>query len=177
MAQMMGTSRKGNRPAAISIDLTPMVDLGFLLISFFILSTTMDTQKGRNIFLPDGEAISSIKQNIEPNLHILAAGKGVYYYYPEGKLSTANKVSGYAALLQVCKLHANRIAQLQNSNTLKINDSSMAIIHAAAASNMQDLATVFDAVQVGKIKAYQLIDADKKETAYCQKDTLASAGL
>ena len=42
-------SRKGN----LKVDLTAMVDLGFLLISFFMLSTSFDKPKQMDVFMPN----------------------------------------------------------------------------------------------------------------------------
>jgi biopolymer transport protein ExbD len=45
-----GTGRR--RPPAPRVDLTPMVDLGFLLISFFIFTNTLMEERSMQMDLP-----------------------------------------------------------------------------------------------------------------------------
>jgi biopolymer transport protein ExbD len=53
MADMQLPQKNGKRKVhAMRVDLTPMVDLGFLLISFFIYTTTMAKPKAMEVNMP-----------------------------------------------------------------------------------------------------------------------------
>lgn len=49
-------SKKKKRRLGIRIDMTPMVDIAFLLLTFFMLTTTMSKPQTMEINLPPGES-------------------------------------------------------------------------------------------------------------------------
>jgi len=49
-------SKKKRRRIGVRIDMTPMVDIAFLLLTFFMLTTTMNKPQAMEINLPPGEA-------------------------------------------------------------------------------------------------------------------------
>lgn len=48
-----GGKKKGPKKVSTKVDMTPMVDLAFLLITFFMLTTTFNTPKVMQVLMPD----------------------------------------------------------------------------------------------------------------------------
>jgi len=62
------------------VDLTPMVDLGFLLITFFVFTTSMTKPKAMNLYLPAGE-ISTMPTGESTVLTIIPVSNDKVFYY------------------------------------------------------------------------------------------------
>ena len=88
MAEMITSSkRKGKKylPKNIRVDLTPMVDLGFLLITFFILTTSLDEKKEMKLLLPKDSKDSTLLEKSTTLIFLLKANDSIGYY---GGIST-----------------------------------------------------------------------------------------
>jgi biopolymer transport protein ExbD len=76
--------KKGAKKVSTRIDLTPMVDLGFLLITFFMLTTTMIKPQTMEIAMPSKEKVTEEEQTqVKASRAItivLAKDNKVYYY-------------------------------------------------------------------------------------------------
>ena len=82
-----GPGVKKAKKLSTRVDMTPMVDLGFLLITFFIFTTTMSSPKALNLNMPkdtkNDEELNKAKESGALTI-MLGKNNGVYYY--EGQL-------------------------------------------------------------------------------------------
>ena len=83
-----GGHKKGGKPhgkkLSTRVDFTPMVDLGFLLITFFMLTTSMNKPKTMEINMPVKDVEEKDKQKVKASQAItllLAENDQIVYYF------------------------------------------------------------------------------------------------
>jgi biopolymer transport protein ExbD len=91
-----GPGVKKAKKLSTRVDLTPMVDLGFLLITFFIFTTTMSQPTAFKLFLPKDadkpEDQNAVKQS---GVLTILLGKDNHVFYYEGMLDNSNASSKF----------------------------------------------------------------------------------
>jgi biopolymer transport protein ExbD len=76
--------KKGAKKVSTRIDFTPMVDLGFLLITFFMLTTTMIKPQTMEIAMPSKDKVTEDEQTkvkASRAITIILGKDGKVYYY------------------------------------------------------------------------------------------------
>jgi len=82
-----GPGVKKAKKLSTRVDMTPMVDLGFLLITFFIFTATMSTPTTMDLNMPkDVKDPKDQTEAKESGVLTVMLGKGNQVYYYEGKL-------------------------------------------------------------------------------------------
>ena len=142
------------------VDLTPMVDLGFLLITFFVFTTTMSTPTAMKLNLPKDtdkpEEQNKAKESGALTL-LLAKDRTVYYY--EGILSPdgANfKNTNFGGLRQVI---------LDKKKSTKAEDLVI-VIKPNDDSQMRDVVDALDEMTINGIKRYAMVDISPAEIQF-----------
>ena len=82
-----GPGVKKTKKLSTRVDMTPMVDLGFLLITFFVFTATMNEPTALDLNMPKDVDDEKKKTEVkESSVLTIMLGKGDQVYYYEGKL-------------------------------------------------------------------------------------------
>src|ERR1019366_6160313 len=93
-----GPGVKKAKKLSTRVDLTPMVDLGFLLITFFIFTTTMSQPTAMRLFLPkDADKPEDQNKAKASGAFTILLGRDNNVFYYEGILDNANAQANFKA--------------------------------------------------------------------------------
>jgi len=97
-----GPGVKKGKKLSTRVDLTPMVDLGFLLITFFIFTTTMSQPTAMKLFLPKDVDKPEEQNKVKASAVLtIMLGKNDQVYYYEGDDPKKIQGSNYKAIRDI----------------------------------------------------------------------------
>lgn len=182
-----GERKKGKQKKMnIHVDFTPMVDMNMLLITFFMLCTSLIKPQTMEISMPRKDVISEEEQNkvkASKAITVLLGKEGkVFYYFGEPTYDDPNLVketdfspTGLRSVLLgrnqviVSKMKelkkrkvnleiSNEEFEKQASEIKKDTDSPVVIIKATDFSNYKNLVDALDEMQICNIGRYAIVD-------------------
>jgi biopolymer transport protein ExbD len=152
-----GNFSKFHNRRSTRVDLTPMVDLGFLLITFFVFTTSMAEPKAMDLMEVKGDNPKDVKASFTMTI-ILSKNHEIYYY--QGQLDSKN------AATQVKKTDFHSIRALIVEKKHKSDpDFLMYIIKADKSSTFGDNINLLDEMAICNIESghYAEVDITKEE--------------
>ena len=149
------------------VDLTPMVDLGFLLITFFIFTTTMSKPKTMEINMPyKGEEVetpSKVKESTALTI-LLSKDHRVYYYEGIGSDATnppkveVTYFKTPGGIRQVLIDKKAKVEALVRSGALAPTDKATVLIKPDVNSTYEDFVNIIDEMSINGIQVYAVVD-------------------
>lgn len=142
------------------VDLTPMVDLGFLLITFFVFTSTMAKPTVMKVAMPFDNKIDQDNVCKSCVLTVLPAQNNAVYYYEgvfTGKNMKQTNFNGIRQIIQQKKLAV--IATRGNANQFVL------IIKPTNQSSFKNFVDITDEVTINRVTKYYLDEALPVELA------------
>ncbi|MEN9952547.1 MAG: hypothetical protein RLZZ520_815 [Bacteroidota bacterium] len=165
-----GPGVKKAKKMSTKVDMTPMVDLGFLLITFFIFTSTMSQPTAMNLFMPkDVDKPEEQNKVKESGAFTIMLGKDDVVYYYEGMDPAAE---GNFRSASFKTIRDELIRKRQNTNT----EDLVVIIKPTPDATYKNTVDILDEMTINEIKRYAMVDISDVEYQLV-KITEAAAGI
>jgi len=197
--QVADKGKKGGKPApkklSTRVDLTPMVDLGFLLITFFMLTTSMLKPQTMEISVPSKDKVQEEEQNkvkASQAITILMGKEDRLYYYfgtqengvdPE-LIKTNYSSEGIRKMLFQKNFDVNKAVDELKKDKKKMSEEDynkklselrsvktapVIMIKAADDANYKNLVDILDEMNINNIARYAIVDITPYDLGLMEK--------
>ncbi|MBI3234228.1 MAG: biopolymer transporter ExbD [Bacteroidetes bacterium] len=152
------------------IDMTPMVDLAFLLVTFFMLATSLSKPAAMPVTMPDTKEDPNVKPNVAAKSKVLTLILGkddkIYYYRrslednPEVGETTFGEANIRKVLLEKKTEITNDVVA-----TLDRQDPII-LVKPMRDSKYKNLVDIFDEFNITELRRFVMVPIDEKDITY-----------
>jgi biopolymer transport protein ExbD len=154
--------KKRSKKMSTKIDMTPMVDLGFLLITFFMLTTTLAKPVTMQLNMPDKtdtKETSPVK--LSESLTVCPDENKVYYY--QGIPTDAGTV------MQVTNYSETGIRKVIADLKAKVGNNFTIVIKPTKKAKYRNMIDMLDECAITNNKRYALLEIDPDTEALIKR--------
>jgi biopolymer transport protein ExbD len=143
---------------ALRVDLTAMVDLAFLLITFFMLTTTLSKPQQMNVTMPVGPTGEGVPESRTMTICLGKNNQAMYY------LGLADKPIISATITNYQKDGLRRAIMDMREKVLRATGKSMiVVIKPGDTSVYEDLVNALDEMTITSIDQFAIADIQPKD--------------
>jgi biopolymer transport protein ExbD len=163
-----GQGKVHRKARSTRVDMTPMVDLGFLLITFFMLATSLAQPKAMDFAMPRADG-DSMKLADSKALTIMLGGNNRIAWYegigndpghpPQVQYSSFAMHRGIGDVIRKKRL---QVMQKYGKNEL------MVLIKADSAANYRNVVDIMDEMLINDVDRYAIVDITAQEKGFLQ---------
>jgi biopolymer transport protein ExbD len=152
---------------AIRVDLTAMVDLAFLLITFFILTTTLQKPNAMELAMPEDGPNMPVPESRTMTVLLGANDKVEWYIGIPGKSLTAPAVDGFGK-------NGIRKALLEQSARIKREQGKdmVVLIKPSDKSNYANMVNLMDELNITNNERRAIVDITPGEVNLLKRDNI-----
>jgi biopolymer transport protein ExbD len=154
MAEITQTSsgKKANgkvraKKQSTRIDMTPMVDLAFLLLTFFILTSAFNKHRVMDLTMPDKSDIDNVLPINEKNILnlVLAENNKIYWWM------------GLDPPVEITNYSKDGVRKILLERT-EANPRLMVLIKPKDESRYQNMVDLLDEIEITRVKRHAIVD-------------------
>ncbi|RYZ62482.1 MAG: biopolymer transporter ExbD [Chitinophagaceae bacterium] len=165
-----GPGVKKAKKLSTRIDMTPLVDLGFLLITFFIFTATMSTPNTMRLIMPKDEKDPEKQTEVkESSTLTILMGKNNNVYYYEGQLKSDGSNFSSSTYKEIREVIQNkRTAVMQQGRALgqhpdSVDKDFVVVIKPNAEATYKNTVDVLDEMTINGVKRFAIVDISEPD--------------
>ena len=170
------SAKPGIKRMSTRIDFTPMVDLGFLLITFFMLTTALAKPQIMALVMPDDSDIDQVDYIKNSKVLTLLLGNSDKIYWYEGIDNARLDSTGYGGqglrsiilkkMQLVRSLYGAEIYHDTKTGESRQGSYLYVLIKPTPGSRYQNLVDALDEMAICGVRYYTILDISEQETAF-----------
>jgi len=157
----------------LHIDMTPMVDLGFLLIAFFIYTARLSEPVVTTLRMPDDTSITTEPNNLSESLALtllLDANDRIFYYHGKMNDAIAKKLiqkTSFSLTGGIGSIIREKQEAIDKSKKFPEGRKGlMLLIKPTGAASYKNLVDALDEALINDVKKYAIVEPAKEEILF-----------
>lgn len=164
-----GPGVKKSKKLSTRVDLTPMVDLGFLLITFFIFTTTMSQPTAMKLYLPkDADKPEDQNKAKESGVITILLGKDDNVFYYEGQLDNSASNFKSTTFKEIRNVILDKKARTPEKDLV-------VVLKPSEECTYRNVVDILDEMAINVCKRYALVDISAVESQLVKVSEAANA--
>jgi biopolymer transport protein ExbD len=164
-----GPGVKKSKKLSTRVDLTPMVDLGFLLITFFIFTTTMSQPTAMKLYLPkDADKPENQNKAKESGVITILLGKDNNVFYYEGQLDNTASNFKSSTFKEIRNVLLDKKARTPEKDLV-------VVLKPSEECTYLNVVDILDEMAINVCKRYALVDISLVESQLVKASEAANA--
>ena len=154
------------------VDLTAMVDLAFLLITFFIMTTTLAKSKAMDLTMPDKDEKTKDQLPIAASRSLtllLGSDDKLEWYLGEAGKSAPEVINYSANGLRKLLIEKSKDVQAKTGKFMFV------VIKPSDRSQYKNMVSALDEINIANIQGYGIVDITQPEVELLKRENIYNA--